>query len=121
MHVGCRSEEQIHRAGSGLSAGSHDMGGDRAVALGHSVVDGQRLEPALQPREPSEPDGAYVGGARHEDSEVELSDADRADRELPRDRLYAFGDEEDNRGRWPWDVGVRGFQPVFGPRNRLLD
>jgi hypothetical protein len=25
---------------------------------------------------------------------------------------------EDDRGRWPWDVGFRGFQPVFGPRNR---
>lgn len=25
---------------------------------------------------------------------------------------------QDARGRWPWDVGFRGFQPVFGPRNR---
>ena len=25
---------------------------------------------------------------------------------------------QDARGRWPWDVGFRGFQPVYGPRNR---
>jgi hypothetical protein len=58
--VGGGGDDQVHGAGSALSADLGDSGGELCVAVGDGVVNRQRIEPALDRAEPTEPGGAGV-------------------------------------------------------------
>ncbi len=68
------------------------MSGELAVAVGHSIIDGKRIEPPLKSTESCEPEGADLRGRSDEHTEVKLRHADNADGQLPRKGIDVIRD-----------------------------